>query len=449
MLSTTLKTKDYSILSCLTLIVCILSLGTVTRAAVDREQVSKQLIESTGEGLNPDATAGRSFSLPPGVEGDSSLSEQEAVAIALWNSPGLETVLSELDLGRADLLQAGVLVNPSFSALFGIGSKPFEFLLSMPIQAFWQRPRRVAAAKMNLEMISEGLVQSGLDLVRDTRIAHAELVTAQERARLDSEASKLLSEIADLTAKREAAGDISELEARLVRLDSINAANRASRSQRDVELAQERLRVLMGAADEFPDLRAEASVSGPQILPEGSQLVEEALSSRPDLRAAELGIEAAGERAGWERTRIFNLVAPQLSTKEVGSSGFKTGPGLSIELPLFDRNQGGVSRAEAELRRATLLYLEAAEQVKFEVRSSRLRFLQAREALDRLRGELLPVLRETVELAEKAYANGNISYLDLQVAKRPLLDTLLTEELAMLDLRRAQAELERAVGRRL
>lgn len=319
----------------------------------------------------------------------------------------------------------------------------------MPIQAFWQRPRRVAAAQLNLEMISAGLVQSGLNLVRDTRLAHAELVMAQERARLDSEAVKMLSEIADLTAKRETAGDISELEARLVRIDAINAANRVSRSQRDLELALERLRVLMGAGDEFSNLKAVADVPGPEILPEGSQLVEEALSSRPDLRAAELGIEAAGERAGWERTRIFNLVAPELSTKEVGSTGFKTGPGLSLEIPLFDRNQGGISRAEAELRQATLHYLEAAEQVKFEVRSSRIRVLQARESLDRLRRKVLPVLRETVDLAEKAYANGNISYLDLQAAKRPLLDSLLTKELAVLDLRRAQAELERAVGRQL
>lgn len=159
--------------------------------------------------------------MPPGVEGDSPLTEQDAVAIALRNSPALETVLSELDLGRADLLQAGVLVNPSFSALFGIGSKPFEFLLSMPVQAFWQHPRRVSAARLNLEMISEGLVQSGLSLVRDTRIAHAELVAAQERSRPDAEAAKLLQEIADLTAKREAAGDISELETRLAVLSTL------------------------------------------------------------------------------------------------------------------------------------------------------------------------------------------------------------------------------------
>jgi outer membrane protein TolC len=66
-----------------------------------------------------------------------------------------------------------------------------------------------------------------------------------------------------------------------------------------------------------------------------------------------------------------------------------------------------------------------------------------------LRSELLPVLRETLELAEKAYENGSISYLDLQVANRPLLDALTSEEAAVLEYRRAKADLERAVGRGL
>ena len=387
--------------------------------------------------------------MPPGITGAAPLTEQDAVAIALWNSPGLETALSELGLARADLVQAGVLLNPNLQVLFGIGSKPFEFLVSMPIQAIWQRPKRISAARLNLELVSEGLVQNGIDLVRDTRIAYAELDTARRRAGVEQKAAELSAEIAGLTQKRLDAGDISELDYRLARLAAIGAADRAARAQRDAELAREQLRLIIGARDQLRDLEI-ASVPSPAREPASEdELVTAAVSSRPDLRAAELGIEAAGKRAGWERSKIFNMIAPALSSKEVGADGFKTGPAVSVEIPVFDRNQGGISRAEAELRRAILYYAELAEQVRYEVRGSRLRLLQALETLNRVRDELVPVSRETQQLAEKAYEAGDISYLDLQQARRPLLDAFLAEESAVMEFRRARAELERAIGRKL
>jgi cobalt-zinc-cadmium efflux system outer membrane protein len=209
------------------------------------------------------------------------------------------------------------------------------------------------------------------------------------------------------------------------------------------------LRLVIGARDELRDIRIAPEAATPLQPATEEDLIGLAVSSRPDLRAAELEIEAAGRRAGWERSKIFNMIAPALSSKEVGADGFKTGPAVSVELPIFDRNQGGISRAEAELRRATLRYMELADQVRYEVRDSRLRLLQAAEALSRVRDELLPVSRETQALAEKAHSAGDISYLDLQQARRPLLNALLAEESAVMDYRRAWAALERAVGRKL
>ena len=60
------------------------------------------------------------------------------------------------------------------------------------------------------------------------------------------------------------------------------------------------------------------------------QLVEIAVSSRPDVRAAELSVEAASRRLEWERSRTLGFVAPLLSSKGIGISGIKTGPGLIL-----------------------------------------------------------------------------------------------------------------------
>ena len=63
-------------------------------------------------------------------------------------------------------------------------------------------------------------------------------------------------------------------------------------------------------------------------------------------RAAEIAIEAAAERAGWEHSRTFTLMGI-LDGNGRGSEGAEFGPGVSVEVPVFSRNQGGISRAEA------------------------------------------------------------------------------------------------------
>ena len=417
----------------------------------DREKVSTQIEERTGYGLRPSESASktRKMELPPGISPGKALSEQDAVAVALWNNAALEATLAELGLARSDVIEAGLLVNPDIQTLFGIGVKPFEFLLTMPVQSIWQRPRRVASAKLNLESISESLVQNGIDLVRDVRIAHADLALAEKETEILADAADLRREISILMDKRLQAGDISVLDYHSAQLASLTAEDAAAQAKRRLGLAQHRLQMLMGLRGDPVALSTEDVVTKIEAPGADDVLIEVALSSRPDLRAAEMAIEAAGRRVGWERSRILAYIAPLLSTKDIGTSGIKSGPGIKAEVPVFNRNQGGISRAEAEVNQATLQYLALVEQVEFEVRSSRSRLLEAQESLARIQEGLLPAAEKTIHLAEKALENGDISYLDVKQASTPIFDVRLSEERSITAFRQALAELERAIGRRL
>jgi cobalt-zinc-cadmium efflux system outer membrane protein len=138
-----------------------------------------------------------------------------------------------------------------------------------------------------------------------------------------------------------------------------------------------------------------------------------------------------------------------LSSKEVGDAGVKSGPGLSAEVPIFNYGQGRISRAEAEFEQLSLRYAALHVQIESETAAAAARLQQAVSALNRLRSELLPAAEEAVRLADEAYQSGDISYLDLQVARRPFLDLQLREGAAAAAARKAKAELDRAVGRNL
>src|SRR5262245_16133590 len=142
----------------------------VATAQVFGQSVSDQVRQRTGFDLAPSISeAPATFSLPPGVTSTEQLSARDAVAIALWNNADLQADLAALDVSRTELTEAALFKNPSFSTLFAVGPKPFEFLLAWPIEELWQRKQRVKAAQLNVDSVATGLVQNGLNLIRDVR----------------------------------------------------------------------------------------------------------------------------------------------------------------------------------------------------------------------------------------------------------------------------------------
>ncbi len=416
----------------------------------DRSGLSRAIEQRTGHGLNPQGKPDPKAapSLPPGVSLAGPISEDDAAAVALWNNTALQAELAQIGLARADLLEAGLLRNPNLSLLLPVGAKPFELLLGLPVDALWQRPRRVAAARANFDAVAEALAENGLNLARDARIAHIDLALAVERLAVAKEREQLLAKIGELTEKRRKAGDASGLEVTLAQTEARAAADQAARFSRAVETTRERLRSVLGLRNDATPLAAAAAGTTPGAAPEWKELVEAALSSRPELRAAELRVDAAARHARLEHSQILALTV-QLSSKEIGERGTLSGPGLGVELPLFHRRQGAISRAEAEVERAAWQYLALRDSIEHQVRRARLALVEASERLERIRAELLPAARQTIRLAEKAYAAGEISYLAVLESSRRIMEFRREEQEAAADLRRSAAELDRSVGRKL
>lgn len=460
----------------LTTIILLSLLPAVNLAQAKRQpaDVSKEVAARTGHTLNP-ATKAMSFSLPTGVALDDGVTEDEAIALALWNNAPLQAELTALGLARADVIQAGLLANPQLTMIFPFSFRILEAVANWPIEAIWQRPRRVAAAKLEQERVGEMLVSRALDLVRDVRLAYAEYAAAQTRAGIAEEIVRERREIAVIINARLRAGDISELETSASITDARLAEERTVRFTQDATLAQERLRGLLGFGND--DMSLNLIVPPLQLAPQSSQiinvqattafaatppvaataateseplneLIKQGLEARPEVKAGELAIEAAGARAKWERSRILSITA---IAKEYGrgANGFEQGPGLLIDLPIFNRNQGNISRAEAEIERAAKQLIAARQRIVTEVREAYLQLTQARAAHQLWRTRVLPPLEQDIRLAGTAYRSGDVAYLFVLETARRYSDERLREADYQIATARALAQLERSVGRRL
>src|SRR6185295_12413256 len=323
------------------------------------EQFADRLEQHTGYRVRAAGEPG----LPPEVAVDDGLTESEAVAIALWNNPDFQGSLADLGIARAEIAQAGLLRNPVLTLLLPWGPKQLEATVKWPIDAIWQRPKRLAAARVGADAVAERLVSTGVNLIAATRLAFVDVTAAEARVALAAENLSL--------SKRVAAGDISQLEADTAATEAMLAEQDAARAALDVSVARNRLHQLLSLGNLIAPSALRPAVDGspPPLCGELTALQEDALASRPDLRAAELEIEAAGRRLGWERSRIFSFLGI-LDANARGTEGFELGPGIETDFGLIDRNQPGVLRAAADLDRAKARYLAVRLQILRELRDA-------------------------------------------------------------------------------
>jgi cobalt-zinc-cadmium efflux system outer membrane protein len=383
------------------------------------------------------------------VNGEDGVAEDEAVVIALWNNAAYQELLAKLGVTRAEIIEAAQLSNPRLWSVFPVGVKQLEFTLYVPLEAIWLRPRRLAAARLKSHQTANRLVQDGLDLIRDVRVAYAELTLAQDRLRIAKEGARLNGRIAELALARVRAGSASELDASTARIDQLREQQKAAALEHEVELARQQLRYLLGI--ESSEIRVDPIESPAMglLADDVEMLVDEALTVRPDLQAARSAYEAAEQRVVVARRDVLRISAMLPDANSRGEKGFEAGPGLDFTIPIFHQNQGAIARAEAEVEKAGRHYIALRDMIALEVRQAYTRYFQAREALQTWNEEIVPSVEEAIAQAEKAYLGGGTSLLLMLQTSRQLLDSQVQRAEAAAGLRRAAAQLERSVGWRV
>jgi cobalt-zinc-cadmium efflux system outer membrane protein len=325
--------------------VLALATGCVSPTHHLRGHVSGDVLARTGYDLAPPKAA-CDLVIDQWVDWNDGLSEEEAIVVGLWNNPAYQELLADLQITRADIFQAAQLQNPQVVTMLPVGVKQWEFALNVPLDVLCLRPIRVSAAELESHRVAERLVQDGLNVVRDVRVAFVDWQLAVQQAQLAEQGAMMQGELTRIADARLAAGDVADLDVSAIRLDALVGAGNAKRAARDADLARNRLRYVIGLQLSDIQIRP-APISDPAPLDiDIERLVGEAVSSRPDLRAVDLAVTAAQDRAELARRDIWQLagILPDINAR--GFEGFEAGPGLQFSVPLFHQNQGAIAQAE-------------------------------------------------------------------------------------------------------
>jgi cobalt-zinc-cadmium efflux system outer membrane protein len=372
------------------------------------------------------------------------LTEAEALARLSPASPRVRAIQSAIDVARADVLSAGRWPNPRVSfnreSVAGVSEDMITVAQALPITG--RRGLEVQAASALVEASSRR-VDDGLRRARaDLRLAFARLASAQVRERELNSSFDRLRELAEILAKREAAGDAAgfdrlRAERELLDVETDRASARTDRVRAQASLAA------FFADPVNPGLIVAIDVAtAPLPLPAVDALLQSAESVRGELVALRKEIEAAqlsSDAANRRRVPEPEVVA---GTKSSTAAGGDRGGVIAVHasLPLFDRNRPERALAEARARQAAASADAFRVALRAEIEALRSAVIERRETADRYRRAVLTAGGQMERSAQVSYDAGERGILELLDAYRSASAARL--RLAALDAIAREAEIE-------
>ncbi|MGV3641357.1 MAG: TolC family protein [Adhaeribacter sp.] len=422
-----------------------------------RGYVDEQVKNSIGTGLRPGQEAPR-FAVPPTVNLSDGLTEEEAAALALWNNAQFQADLVATAHAQADLIEAGIIPNPLLRYIAPWGLATATGYINFYLEALWQRPKRLAAARLEARKTAESMVQRGFQVIRDVQLAYADFLLARQKQAILARDLQLRLQIMALARSRYRNGDISRWELTMARGDSALSTDNFNRASQDTTIFKSRLNLMLGLPHVDTTLAllpAPLPSFASQSRADWLKLADEV---QPELRAARTIIEATGARLGWEKWRIANVVAVTInaSTTHPGGDGAARSansplpntfaPGVQMELPIFNRNQGRIARARADMDQATLNYSAIRQRLNQQLSEAYARYQLAYQSYQHWNTTLLPALEQATTLSLSAYKNGDISFLPVLEANRQYLAARLRQAEVEAEVRRAVSQLNFILG---
>lgn len=381
------------------------------------------------------------------------LTREMAVEIALVNSPALAQTYEELGISQADMVQAGLLKNPTFAADLGFNinsGETREVRLSV-VQDFldlFVLPLRKEIARDQFEADTLRVAHAALETVADVEKS---FVAAQARAELVAYRRTVVeasAAAADLAEKQFEAGNISELQRATERAAYEQARLDLTREEIELLEARERINRLLGLWGETTAWRfAESLPQLPGPEPKLEHLEAFAMRRRLDVAVAQRRAALLTKAVGLARsTRLVGRLDIGIDAHQDPDGPRVLGPNLVIELPIFDQRQAVIARLEAQQRQQERRLAATAVDARSEVRVADARLRAARETVVHFRDVLLPLRKDVAEQSLLHYNGMFISPFQLLAAKQGEIDARRGYLEALRDYWGARAELARALG---
>ena len=333
----------------------------------------------------------------------------------------LSVAAADTSVAFAQLLAARALANPALSAAYSKSAPQYHFTLELPIDLPTLRSARIGAAQAALKASNYKYTYERAAALLDVDTTYTRALAAAARARLSSRNALVADTLLEITIARRNAGDASDLDVELARVNAGQERNLAVADSLELSSVFADLATVsalpsgavlaLGDTLALPDTVLAASGAGdPLQIAAGLQSV---LSAERSLKA--------------ERRSVFGSPALMAGIETHDPEGAEKGVlptfGVTLPLPLLNRNKAGIMTANAQLTRARAEL--TMTRVEYSASLSHLRRRRAtaynRSVQDRA---LLASANRVASMSVRAYREGAVPIANVFEAQRSARDVL-------------------------
>lgn len=379
---------------------------------------------------------------------ESPLTAQSAVQIALLGNRRLQAELEGVGIAQAELLQAGLLENPSFSGEFPINGdltlslvQNFFSLLTLPAR------RTVAGSAFDRARFEVG--NKVLELAAEVRAAYYKLVADEQAAELFRQAIAATEAAAELSQRQVAAGNANRRDQAVQQAQYAQAVLEVAKIEAQIAGDREALNRLLGLwgdqiawnlPERLPDVPAEKpSIDGLEALALERRL--DLAGARQDYVTSTYALEF-GRQVAW-----LSVLGLGIQLEKPGDSGkWAKGPVVELTLPIFDWGQARVAGLEAQRRRSEKAYAALAVDARSQVREAWTRLNAAQDAAAFYQNTLLPLRQQIVQEETRLYNGMIISIYDLLRSRQEQVNAARDYIGALREYWVARSDLEKALA---
>ncbi len=391
----------------------------------------------------------------------------QAVDEALQKNIGLIAEKLNIPIADARVIQARLRPNPVFSygqdyqdvlgsgfynkPATGAGPPEWNVRVDLPIERGAKRQKRIDLAEHQLSVAQLQLLNTTRQLVFEVRSACVDVYLARESIKLAQENLKALNGIVEINSARVRSGDLAEVELLRSQVAEQQFENAVRQGELRLQTARDRLRFLLGRTDDSDTPDVAGPLRRDPIAVKLEDLRDDALKFRPDMQA--LLKDQARSQADLRLQLAQGKVDFSIGTEYHHQYGYALGNALgfffSVPIPLFNRNQGEIVRAQREEQqiRSRIRALEAS--IRSEVMVGYQQYATGRALLDKMESGMLDQARRVRDITEYSYRRGEASLVEFLDAQRAFNDTTQSYNEARAEYARTLYLLDSVAGRKV
>ncbi|HSH73089.1 MAG TPA: TolC family protein [Methylophilaceae bacterium] len=382
------------------------------------------------------------------VEAADGLTLANAIGLVLQANPEISVAKREREAIEGAQVQAAVRPNPSVLTTMEDtrnATRQTTLQLNQPIELGNKRAIRIEAAEIRYNAATADIDQIKAEIRASVISAFYDVMAAQERLELAKSTLELAQRASDAASKRVRAGKVSPVEETKAKVAEAGVRVELNQAASQLNTTRKKLAALWGNSTP----RFERVLGQIDVLPVVDAIddLTNRLQNAPALKRARLEIDRRDALAKVESSKRTPDLTVSVGARRNEELGLNQAVfGLSIPIPVFDRNQGNLQEALSRTDKARDEFVALEVQQTNALAEAYERFLAAKQESESLQTEILPGAQSAYDAAVKGFEFGKFGFLDVLDAQRTLFQARSQYLNALLKAHQAGADIERLVG---